>query len=95
MDSRGEGLFLSASSGNDSDAAPAEAYGPIELRRYVKGDGRALILYTDGGLADDDPAREGTTRDDSAHEGTTDDGPADAGTTHDDRAQEQDRPPRG
>jgi hypothetical protein len=57
MDSRGEGPFLSASSGNDPAAAPAEAYGPIELRRYVKSDGRALILYTDDDPTQDRPPR--------------------------------------
>ena len=70
MDSRGEGLLLSASSGNDPAAAPAEAYGPIELRRYVKSDGRALILFTDDGLERDDPADAG-----AADDGPTQDRP--------------------
>jgi hypothetical protein len=33
-----------------------EAYGPIGFRRYVKGDGRALILYTHGELTGGGPA---------------------------------------
>jgi hypothetical protein len=64
MDSPGEGSALSASSGNDPSSERAEVYGPIELRRYVKGDGRALILYTrgappqEGGPIQDGPANE-------------------------------------
>lgn len=30
---------------SDPDAAAAERYGPLELRRLVKDDGRALIVY--------------------------------------------------
>jgi hypothetical protein len=53
---------FSASSGNDP-VELEEAYGPIGFRRYEKGDGRTLILYTyerptDGGSADEGPARE-------------------------------------
>jgi hypothetical protein len=65
---------LSASSGNDPDAtgeahsateasgATEEAYGPIGFRRYAKDDGRALILYTRGG-----PAQDGAVQDGPAH----------------------------
>ena len=57
-----EGTSLSASSGNDP-VEPEQAYGPIGFRRYVKGDGRTLILYThgrptDGGSANEGPVRE-------------------------------------
>ena len=65
----GEHASLSARSGNDPAAAslaahsgndPAtheETYGPIRLRRYVKEDGRTLILYARGELAQDGPAQ--------------------------------------
>jgi hypothetical protein len=61
MTSPDEGPSLSASSGDDP-VEPEEAYGPIRLRRYVKGDGRALILYTHGG-----PAQGGAAQDGPAH----------------------------
>jgi hypothetical protein len=40
-------------------AGHEEVYGPIRFRRYVKGDGRALILYTHGGPAQDAGAQDG------------------------------------
>jgi hypothetical protein len=55
-----EGTSLSASSGNDP--VELEVYGPIGFRRYVKGDGRGLILYTHGGPAQDTAAQEGPAR---------------------------------
>ena len=62
-----EGSSVSARFGNDpaeparaaEAAEAAEAYGPILLRRYVKGDGRALILYTHGEPAGGGPAHGG------------------------------------
>jgi hypothetical protein len=56
-----EGSSVSARFGNDpaEPARAAEAYGPIMLRRYVKGDGRALILYTHGESAGGGPAHGG------------------------------------
>jgi hypothetical protein len=42
---RDEGSSVSARSGSDP-AKREEAYGPLRFRRYVKSDGRALILYT-------------------------------------------------
>jgi len=63
----GEHASLSARSGNDPFervetygpmAAREEACGPIELRRYVKGDGRALILYTRGSPTQDGPMQD-------------------------------------
>jgi hypothetical protein len=77
MISRDEGSSVAARSGNDPServkshgptAAPEEVYGPIRLRRYAKGDGRALILYTHGAPADGGPAHEGDGSS-SAHEG--------------------------
>jgi hypothetical protein len=59
MDFSDEGSALSASSGNDPSSGRAEAYGPIELRRYVKSDGRVLILYTHGGSAQEDGPVQG------------------------------------
>jgi hypothetical protein len=56
-----EGSSVSARSGNDP-AAREQAYGPIRFRRYVKGDGRTLILYTHGGLTDGGPVHEGPPR---------------------------------
>jgi hypothetical protein len=56
-----EDASLSASSGNDP-VEPEEAYGPIRFRRYVKGDGRALILYTQGRSTDGGSANEGSAR---------------------------------
>jgi hypothetical protein len=56
-----ESSSLSASSGNDP-VEPEEAYGPIRFRRYVKGDGRALILYTQGRFTDGGSANEGSPR---------------------------------
>jgi hypothetical protein len=35
-----------------------QTYGPIRFRRYVKGDGRALILYTHEVPAHGEPADE-------------------------------------
>jgi hypothetical protein len=50
-----EDSSISARSGNDP-VEREEDYGPIRFRRYVKGDGRALILYTRGESAQDRPA---------------------------------------
>jgi hypothetical protein len=61
-----EGSSVSARSGNDPSER-AETYGPIRFRRHVKGDGRALILYTHGGGAPGGLAHVG---DGSAHEGS-------------------------
>jgi hypothetical protein len=61
MASPAEGTSLSASSGNDP-VEPEEAYGPIRFRHYLKGDGRALILYTQGG-----PTQDGAAQDGPAH----------------------------
>jgi hypothetical protein len=55
-----EDASLPASSGNDP--VEPEAYGPIRFRRYVKGDGRALILYTQGRSTDGGSANEGSAR---------------------------------
>ena len=49
---------LSASSENDP-VEPEQAYGPLRFRRYLKGDGRTLILYTHGGPAQDAAAQDG------------------------------------
>ncbi|HEY5342307.1 MAG TPA: hypothetical protein VIJ66_01420 [Solirubrobacteraceae bacterium] len=48
---------------DDARGEREETYGPLGFRRYVKGDGRALILYThgeptDGGPVDEGPAHE-------------------------------------
>jgi hypothetical protein len=63
MDSQDVGPSLSASSGNDLPehdlAEREETYGPLRFRRYAKGDGRGLILYTHGGSAQDSPAQDG------------------------------------
>jgi hypothetical protein len=56
-----EDSSFSAASGNDP-REPEEAYGPIGFRRYVKGDGRALILYTHEGSAQDAAAQDGPVR---------------------------------
>ena len=56
-----EDSSFSAASGNDPRERE-EAYGPIRFRRYVKGDGRTLILYTHGGLTDGGPVHEGPPR---------------------------------
>jgi hypothetical protein len=61
MVSPAEGSPLSARSGNDPSES-IEIYGPIELKRYVKGDGRALILYTHGESTQDVLARDGPPR---------------------------------
>jgi hypothetical protein len=53
-----EDASLFASSGNDP-VEPEEAYGPLRFRRYVKGDGRTLILYTQGGPTQDAAAQDG------------------------------------
>ncbi len=90
MVSPDEGSSLSASSGNDPPehdlAEREETYGPLRFRRYVKGDGRALILYTQGesaqgslaqgSLAQDSPAQESPTPDGSAQDSSAQDGPA-------------------
>jgi hypothetical protein len=52
---------FSASSGNDP-VQPEEAYGPLRFRRYSKGDGRTLILYTQGRPTDGGSANEGSAR---------------------------------
>jgi hypothetical protein len=51
---------------DDPSAGREETYGPIGFRRYVKSDGRALILFTHEGFAHAGPA-EG-----SAHAGPAD-----------------------
>jgi hypothetical protein len=43
--------------GNDP-VEPEQAYGPIRFRRYVKDDGRVLILYVQGEPTDRGPANE-------------------------------------
>jgi hypothetical protein len=53
-----EGTSFFASSGNDP-VEPEEVYGPLRFRRYVKGDGRALILYTHVGPTQDAAAQDG------------------------------------
>ena len=53
-----EDSSISARSGNDP-VEREQAYGPIRFRRYVKGDGRALILYTHGEPAGGGPAHGG------------------------------------
>jgi hypothetical protein len=58
MASPDESTSLSARSGNDP-VEPEEAYGPLGFRRYVKDDGRALILYTHGGPTQDAAAQDG------------------------------------
>jgi len=55
-----EDSSFSAASGDDPRERE-EAYGPIRLRRYVKDDGRALVLYSQGaprGVFDAPPAVE-------------------------------------
>jgi hypothetical protein len=52
-----EGSSVSARSENDP-VELEEAYGPIRFRRYVKDDGRVLILYTHGEPTDRGPANE-------------------------------------
>lgn len=47
----------------------SESFGPIELTRYVKDDGRALILYTHRHDSNDDG-------DDRGHHRPTEDRPA-------------------
>jgi len=56
-----EDSSISARPGNDP-VEREQAYGPIRFRRYVKGDGRTLILYTHGGLIDGGPVHEGPPR---------------------------------
>jgi hypothetical protein len=57
MISTEDGSSVPARSGNDP-APHEEAYGPVRFRRYVKSDGRALILYTHGDVAHEGPAHE-------------------------------------
>jgi hypothetical protein len=73
MVSPDEGSSVSARSGNGPSES-IEIYGPIGLKRYVKGDGRALILYARGESPGGGPAHGGDDSyrgDDSisAHEG--------------------------
>ena len=62
MDSPDDSSYVSASSGNDPSSDRAEVYGPIGFRRYVKDDGRALIIYTQGRSTDGGSAHEGSAR---------------------------------
>jgi len=59
MASPDEGTSFSARSENDP-VEPEEAYGPLRFRRYMKGDGRTLILYTQGRPTDGGSANEGS-----------------------------------
>lgn len=64
----GEHASLAARSGNDP-ATHEETYGPIRLRRYLKEDGRTLILYTRGKLTQDGLAQDRPTQDGPAQDG--------------------------
>jgi hypothetical protein len=50
-------LARSASSERRGRAGELEHTGPIAIERYVKDDGRALILYSDERRAEDPPPR--------------------------------------
>ncbi len=67
MISGDEGSSVSARSENDPSGR-VETYGPIRFRRYVKDDGRALILYMDEGSAQDTPAQDIPAQDGPANE---------------------------
>jgi hypothetical protein len=53
-----QGSSISARPGSDP-AKREGVYGPLRFSCFVKGDGRALTIYTHGGCEQDGPAQDG------------------------------------